>query len=74
MQGQVRLQCYFEDERQMVLLRRTEGIADLLRKLREQFDADEGGLIVKYEEGTFFSVGPAHTSASGLSTWCAPSG
>lgn len=46
----VRLQCYFEDERQMVLLRRTEGIADLLRKLREQFDADEGGLIVKYEE------------------------
>lgn len=42
----------------MVLLRRTEGIADLLRKLREQFDADEGGLIVKYEEGTFFSVWP----------------
>lgn len=48
----MRLQCYFEDERQMVLLRKSESYADLLRKLREQFDADEGGLIIKYEEGT----------------------
>jgi len=53
----VRLQCYFEDERQMVLLHKTEGIADLQRKLREQFDTEENGLIVKYEEdGELFGL------------------
>ena len=46
---QVRLNCYFEEDRRVVLIKKTDTYQDLIQLLERQYDAEN--LVVKYQDG-----------------------